>query len=225
MADNMRRVLGKLGDKPFTKPIRLEDARKFHRVSDFLWVTGTGFSGFPGEAAGELRRFHGVSAGAGRLSHQVMGDFRDFGLVLRCTHQRFQEEALELERAIGGSPVDVSRNGAEILLAGLTLEDDPLLVRFSSMNDFLPEVHRGGAQVVFSRLSSRANPQLDLELEAYLENALDQLKGVEPERIADRAWSILPPIMAAISRARPDEVSASGDLLTISPGGSLWMLF
>jgi len=224
-ADSLRRIWGKSDSGPFSKPILLDDARKLHPLSDFCWITGIGISGFHRTAADHIKAFLGVSHRSARFSTMQLQKGTHLRKVLVRTYEQFMEEAVDLERAIGGSLLDPRRVQTDLLLAAISAEDAPVLVHFSSSDAFTPGMVMGSGQTACSPLSSEGHSLLEVRVREYLQVAAEQLMHRDSKSLEKGAYSIFPAIMAMIAEARPGMVSASGDMVIIGPTGTQRSLF
>ncbi len=225
VADSMRRVLGRRGDAPLTEPIRLEDARKLHRISEFLWVTGIGLGGFHEEAAHVVMDLVRMESGFQKASLADLEKVHVLGPAIRAAYASRLREALVLARELGGSPIDPEQILTDLLLGAMTREETPVLLRFDPREDTMPELLAGPGRWLIS--PDCANFCLDTgqEIQSALDGVMECLMSCEMDQIKSRAWDLLPPVMAMVARARPREVSPSGNLVIIGTHHASYQLF
>lgn len=226
--DSLRRIWNTEGGGALSKPILLEDARKLHHISESCWVTGIGISGFHLVAAEAVKDFFAVShrrqkltLGEVQKAVQLREAFVEAHGLILC---RLEER----EHPRGENVPDPRSIPTDLLLAVLTWEGVPVLVRFSSGDGFLPHMLTGSGNFAHSSFSAdgyHSSSSLDLRIGEYLRVALEQLSPLQPEAREKAADRLIPGLMAMIAKDRPGRVSASGDMVVINPAGARWSLF
>lgn len=225
VSDSMRRVFGRRGDAPFAKPIRLEDAQKLHRVGEFLWVTGIGLAGFHEEAAHAVRNAIHMESPTHKASLVDLEKAHVLGPAIRGAYASRLKEALDLKREIGGSLTDPGQILTDFLLGAMTREEIPVLLRFVVREETMPELVAGPGQWLISSDFPDRCRGTGQEIKAALDGVIQYLMGCELNQIDRKAWDLLPSIMAMVARARPSEVSPSGDLVVIGTDRASYHLF
>lgn len=222
-ADNRRRFFGQIGQKPFARPILLDDAKKLLRVCDGLWVTGVGLSQFAPMMASELKsKVNSVGGNKSLEAHVELLPTQD---ELAQAYDQLLTGAVELMEAIGDSPIDPRELVTDIVFATVAKDGQPLLLRASSESQFALEKYYGAGHTLISPFSSYSTSALENSLTDYLQGKIEQLLEVEEEELIEKSLTLFPPVMAHISKTFPERVSPTGDLLLVGPRHTRWLLF
>jgi len=225
VADNRRRIFGRPGEKAFDQAVLLDDARKIRRVSNSLWVAGTGLHEFLVRVVEEIRGSWISWAGREELFWKDLLAPRTWEERCRKIHREAVTECRRAwERTEAGS-WDPGESRAEVLFASLSPDHAPVLIHGQSREDFVLSRQHGPGKVIVSSLSSTGNGFPDRELSAGLEWVAGELFKSDPLDEIRRAYDLLPPFLEFVSGILPREVSACGDLVVIRPGGYEWLLF
>lgn len=225
VSDSMRRVFGRRGDAPFREPIRLEDAKKLHRVGEFLWVTGIGLAGFHQEAAHAVRGAIQMESGSHKASMADLEKVRVLGPAIGAAYTSRLKEALALARELGGSLVDPAQIPTDFLLGAMTRESIPVLLRVFPQEAAMPKLLTGPGQCLISSDFPTLRRDTGQEIKEALDVVIQCLMGCELNQVDRRAWDLLPSVMAMVARARPGETSPSGDLVVIGTDRASYHLF
>lgn len=222
-ADNRRRIFGKIGQKPFARPILLDDAKKLLGVCDGLWVTGIGLSQFAPTIVSELKqKSHSLSRESSQEAYVALLPSQEQMLT---AYDQLLAEAIHLQETIGGSPVDPRDVATDIVFAALCQGSSPLLMRASSRSDFSLEGFSGAGHALVSPFGSSKPSELENDLTTYLQGKINALLDADEEELIHQSLTLFPPVMAHISRTFPERVSPTGDMLLIGRQSKRWLLF
>lgn len=222
-ADNRRRIFCKQDFTLFEKPVLLDDARKIHRINNNLFITGTGLSSFFLYVRRQLESVFGKFP---RDDKQPLDDFLDLVMpseMIMETYLTAQKEAFELMEAVGGNSSSVQDMVSDLLLAALVAEDIPVIIRYREEEGFRAEVSVGPGTVLFPAFIDKLNVRQ--EMGEWLALIGERLVREKTDHIPERALELLTPVMSRIAGILPERVSASGDLIVMSPEGPRWALF
>lgn len=222
-ADNRRRIFGKIGQKPFAKPILLDDTKKLLSVCDGLWVTGVGLSQFTPLIVDNLKqkirplsKDHPPDAYVELLPGQE---------ELRRAYDQLLEEAVHLRETLGDGCIDPRDITTDIVFAAVTNGGLPFLMRASSASQFIPETFSGTGHTLISPFGPASAAPLEASLTQYLQGTIEQLLAADEEELIHKSLTLLPPVVAHVSRTFPERVSPTGDLLLVGPRRKRWLLF
>lgn len=222
-ADNRRRIFGKIGQKPFAKPILLDDAKKLLGVCDGLWVTGVGLSQFAPMIVSELKRkVRSLSKNSPLDAYVELLPGQE---ELLRAYDRLLTEAVNLWETLGDSPIDPRDITTDIVFAAVTKDSQPLLMRANSASQFALETFSGTGHTLISPFGSHNSSTFESSLTNYMQDNIEQLLEANEEELIHRSLILFPPVMAHISRTFPERVSPTGDLLLVGPQRKRWMLF
>lgn len=222
-ADNRRRIFGKIGQKPFPRPILLDDAKKLLGVCDGLWVTGVGLSQFAPLIVLELKQKVQALREGGSLEDYVsLLPSRD---KLVEAYDQLLSEAVTLQEALGDGPIDPRDITTDIVFATMPPNSQPLLLRASSSSQFALETYSGPGHALVSPLCAEDSSTLESSLADYIRGTIDQLLEVDEEELIQKSLTLFPPVIAHISKTFPERVSPTGDLVLVGPRSKRWLLF
>lgn len=224
-ADSRRRIFGEQGRARFERPILLDDARKLRRIGNYVWTTGVGLSSFHEKMQAGLKCIFRGFKGNQKLPLQELLTIEKQEALILESYRTTQNEALELMKSIGGSPVDPEEIFTDLVIAALSDNDIPVVARYRADESFKPKVFTGPGEILLPPPAGDESSYLGGEIMPVLRGTLELLAQTDPGNISNKAFEFLPPLMARIAKSLPDHVSASGDLVVIGPGETNWMVF
>lgn len=226
VADNRRRVLGKLGRKAFRRPLFIDDARKLLPISPFFWITGIGLSEFAPRVASDIRaRFEDIGpkdyGDSWRDHWQLIPSQRELSEI----YHALLLQALDLAETIGGSPIRPDEITTDIVFAAFSSNRKPFLARASSNDQFKVETYRGPGHTLISPFGPGNPSPFEDSIKDWIETEMLQIHDGEEEEIIRSCLELFPAIMKRISSRFPERISPNGDLVVVGPGGRKWVLF
>ena len=199
------------------------NARKIHSLGAGWWMTGTGLSAYLQAVQEQVRRNVEEAPthepAVARMRHLVQ-DPNWF--------KKLYEDvlgALLRDMPAGVEKPEVLGHRQEIVFAGFDAQSQPVVMRTAGVGDFAFQCRIGAGSLGFSGEDGAYGPEVAEEIRAFLLRLLADLSERPLSHIGSRAWDLLPRLFVWMARAFPEKLSATGDLVVLTPTGHQWFIF
>lgn len=226
-ADNKKQVLNISTDPQGifrSEKVTAWNARKIHAIGFGWWMTGVGLSAFLDEVRKRVRHFmddeaQGTTAGA-KVMERLAAESRWLRSLFEQTIA-----CLMKDMAPGLTRPEWLEHLQEIVFVGFDEAERSVVMRAQSAEEFAFEKRTGAGSFGFAGENGGWNAEVREGIGRYLSDVLDDLRRRPVAEMAHRAWDLVPPLFQRMARAFPEKLSASGDLVFLTPTEHRWLLF
>lgn len=224
-ADNKKHVLTRRADRQGfvrTEHVTVSNARKIHALGAGWWMTGVGLGEFLARVQDRVRNLlNGAGDGEEPSTvilthlqpHWLKAQYDDVVNLLTCGLPSGKEDLGVFERR------------QEMLFAGFDGASRPVVLRAGSAEEFFFRCWAGPGSLGFSGDDGTYSPEVTQEIQRFLYGVLTELSQGPVSEIGRRAWDLMPPLFRWMARGFPENLSANGDLVCITPTSNQWFLF
>ncbi|ROR02961.1 hypothetical protein [Desulfosoma caldarium] len=226
-ADNKKQVLS-ISTDPMgmirSEKVTAWNAQKIHAVGFGWWMTGIGLSAFLDEVRKRVRHLMDDEAQGAMAAAKVMERLVAESGWLQSLYEHTIAGLME-DLAPGLTKPEWLEQLQEIVFAGFDEAERPVVMRAQSVQEFAFEKRTGAGYFGFAGENAGWDPEVREDIGRYLSDVLDDLRRRPAAEMAHRVWDLLPPLFQRMARAFPEKISASGDLVYMTPTEHRWLLF
>ncbi|MGQ9669811.1 MAG: hypothetical protein ACUVWY_06565 [Desulfosoma sp.] len=226
-ADNKKEVLNLSSGLHGTfrsEKVTAWNARKIHAVGSGWWMTGVGLSAFLDGIRAQVRNLLEDRAKEASAAVDVMERLTAASQWVQSLHEQTVAGLMQAMPP-GLEKAEWLEHQQEIVFAGFDGAMRPVVIRAQSAQGFAFERRTGAALLGFAGDNGGWNAAVIEAVDGILSNILDDLMRQPMEQAVHRAWDLIPPLFQRMARAFPEKLSASGDLLFLTPAEHRWFLF
>lgn len=200
------------------------NARKLHAVGSGWWMTGVGLSAFLDKVRVEVRNLLEARAKEALGAVEVMERLTATSQWVQSLHEQTIAGLLQAMPP-GLEKPEWLEHQQEIAFAGFDGVGRPVVMRALSAQGFAFERRAGAGMLGFSGDNGGWNAEVIEAIKGFLSHILGNLMNQPAEQAAHRAWDLIPSLFQRMARAFPEKLSASGDLIVLTPAEHRWFLF